>query len=222
MQWFPALDRVAKQRHWRLVGLTKSGCPAADATVYLSSTRGAYTNCDGWREAALDRITEQEKPDLVVIGGLATYRTAGPQGGQMSAEASHRKLVAGYEHTVERLRASGARVELMHDTPRPGDVRECVAQHLKKLKACATPVEKATGYDPIMPQVAAGRQGVQVIDPTPELCRDDECPAVIGNALVYRNSNHLTATFVQTMTPWLERQLPQHLGDHRASSSASS
>jgi hypothetical protein len=35
------------------------------------------------------------------------------------------------------------------------------------------------------------------------------CPAVIGDALVYRNGSHLTATYVRTLAPWLGERLPE-------------
>ena len=45
-----------------------------------------------------------------------------------------------------------------------------------------------------------------MIDPTePVLPGPDLCPAVIGDVLVYRNSGHITASFMATMRPWLER-----------------
>jgi len=31
--WFPAVDEISLQQHWRLVDLTKDGCPAAEAWV---------------------------------------------------------------------------------------------------------------------------------------------------------------------------------------------
>ncbi len=222
MQWFPALNEVAKERHWRLVGLTKSGCPAADATIYLDSLGGGYDNCNTWRASTMQRIIDQEKPDLVMIGGMATYRTASGDGDRLDAETSRKDLLAGYDRTVDRLRKSGAQVTLIHDTPRPGDLRECVAQHLHDLKTCAVERDDALDHATILPQVAEDHPDTNLLDATDELCRDDECPAVIGNALVYRNDDHLTATFVHTMTPWLDRQLPQRLPSQQPSSSASS
>jgi hypothetical protein len=35
------------------------------------------------------------------------------------------------------------------------------------------------------------------------------CPAVIGDALVYRNGAHLTAAYVRTLSPWLAKHLPE-------------
>ena len=51
--------------------------------------------------------------------------------------------------------------------------------------------------------------GVHVIDPVSRFCGPRRCPAVIGDVLVYRNSGHVTATYVKTMTPWLEPRLPR-------------
>jgi hypothetical protein len=36
-------------------------------------------------------------------------------------------------------------------------------------------------------------------------CRPDSCPAVIGGALVYKDTNHITAVFMETVGPFLER-----------------
>ncbi|HET7385591.1 MAG TPA: acyltransferase family protein [Nocardioidaceae bacterium] len=207
MQWFPALDRVAKQRGWRLVGLTKSGCPASDVTVYLPHLHGPYDVCDTWRARALDRIKEIS-PAIVVIGGFATYQTD-DDGQPQSADASHQRLVRGYVDTLEELKGTGARVVLMRDTPHPGDVRQCVANHLQHLTSCAATNDKAFGYVPILPKVARQFSGATLLDSSSELCRDDTCPAVIGNALVYRNGDHLTATFARTMAPWLNDHLPR-------------
>jgi hypothetical protein len=43
---------------------------------------------------------------------------------------------------------------------------------------------------------------------TPAICPDDLCRAVIGNAITYRGTNHLTATFARTLAPRLEVKLP--------------
>ena len=57
-QWFPALDALGREQHWRLVSLTKSGCPPAEATIWVGTFDRAYTECDAWREAAFKRIAE--------------------------------------------------------------------------------------------------------------------------------------------------------------------
>ena len=63
MQWFPALNELAKERNWRLVGLTKAACPPAEVHIYNASLRRAYRECDEWRERMLERIVKQENPE---------------------------------------------------------------------------------------------------------------------------------------------------------------
>ena len=46
-----------------------------------------------------------------------------------------------------------------------------------------------------------------LVDINREICPDNLCRAVIGNALVYRDKSHLTATFARTLAPALERGL---------------
>ena len=46
MQYFPALERLAKKRDWRLVALTKSGCPPPQTSLYNDALRRHYAECE--------------------------------------------------------------------------------------------------------------------------------------------------------------------------------
>ncbi|MFF2029478.1 SGNH hydrolase domain-containing protein [Arthrobacter sp. NPDC058192] len=48
--------------------------------------------------------------------------------------------------------------------------------------------------------------GVEVVDLHSHFCQQDVCPAVIGNALVYRD-NHMANTFAKTLAPALAKGL---------------
>ena len=50
---------------------------------------------------------------------------------------------------------------------------------------------------------AATRAGATVIDPTPWLC-SDRCPLVVGDLLVYRDTNHMTTAYAQSLAPLLK------------------
>jgi hypothetical protein len=45
--WFPALDLIGRQRHWRLVVMTKSGCPPAEVDIVREGV--PYRQCPRWR-----------------------------------------------------------------------------------------------------------------------------------------------------------------------------
>ena len=61
--------------------------------------------------------------------------------------------------------------------------------------------------DPL-PEAASRVEGAGVVDLTEYFCTGDFCPAVIGNAVVYRDaSGHLSATYARSLTPFLEEDL---------------
>ena len=67
--WFPALDRISEQQHWRLVDFSKAACPPPEVVVRWFG--GWYPECPLWRANALKRIAEMH-PALVVVAGTAT------------------------------------------------------------------------------------------------------------------------------------------------------
>jgi peptidoglycan/LPS O-acetylase OafA/YrhL len=204
MQYFPAIERIASERHWRLVELTKSGCPAARVQVRDYLLGRAYTECDVWREDALRRLV-RERPQIVITSGTATYAVL--QGGRrLSRERSRAALVAGYRRVLAQLPGT---VIAIHDTPQPPfDVPSCVADAMKHLRRCAFSKREARPPGDPVSVAARAVPGVRLLDPVDQLCIGALCPAVVGNVLVYRQSGHMTATYVATMTPWFERRIP--------------
>ena len=207
MQWFPALDRIAARRRWRLVQITKSGCPPQQVLVSYPGTLRPYSACNAWREYALERIEREEHPALVVVSASVNY-TALEGGRGLGRDASTRALVAGYAPTLARLRATGARVVVLADPPRPPrDIPSCVSGAMNTLPECAFPRRPAVARS-LTTQRAVGRlPGIRTIDATGRFCLAQICPAVIGNVLVYRQTGHITASYMRTLRPWLERRL---------------
>jgi hypothetical protein len=108
------------------------------------------------------------------------------------------------------LERASRHVVFIQDNPRPPFyVPDCVAQHMKDLRRCAFAKQPATSNSTqVRETVAAADPGVTTIDATPEYCPRSLCPAVIGDALVYRNSGHVTDTYTTTMVPWIVKHLP--------------
>jgi peptidoglycan/LPS O-acetylase OafA/YrhL len=209
MQFFPALDRIARRRHWRLVELTKSGCPPPPVRVVYTLSGRDYRECPAWRDYALRRI-EQERPALVVAASSAHYDVIDGSGRRVGRDAGARALAAAYGGVLRRLRDSAPHVAVIGDPPRPPlDVPSCVSQSLKRLRRCAFTPDAALARSRIVSAAVGRVTGIRLIDPARRLCLPDVCPAVIGDVLVYRNSGHLTATVVVTLRRWLGRQLPR-------------
>jgi hypothetical protein len=180
-------------------------------TINNASLRREYRECGEWRERTLERIAREENPSLVVTSSLTTYRVR-EDGKRLGRAASNQALVEGYVSTLRKLRSTGAPVALIDDVPHPHkDVPGCVSRSLHRLEDCAIPRSKDFNYPPVNARAAAQVEGVHLIDPTPVLCLEKWCPAVIGDVLVYRNGAHLTPTYVRTLAPWLKEQLRKQI-----------
>jgi peptidoglycan/LPS O-acetylase OafA/YrhL len=204
-QWFPALERLATEHHWRLVELTKNSCSAADVPLWNDTFKRPYTECTAYHRSALARI-DRLKPDLVIVASSFNYR---PEHPTADLAAQWR---AGWDRTFGRLAAAGATVAAIADTPyQDGSVPECLSkprnqQHINRCgrtrhAALRGPEQRAVFL------AYAGRPGTTVVDPTGWFCAA-VCPPVIGNVLVYRDSNHMTTTYSQTLAPLLYAVLP--------------
>jgi len=201
MQYFPALDVIAEQKGWKLVGLTRADCTPADVDV--------EDHCDQWRENSMRRIAE-EQPAMVVI----STATAGQEdvtiedGTKVTGDQRVPYLEDGLVRTIDDLQQMGAKVTLIGDQVKaPSLPHECVAENLNNLRACA--FDNDPRPERAFDRGAARIAGIKMIDPVPMLCKKKICPAVIGNVLVYRDSYHLTATYSATLAPWLSGQLPK-------------
>lgn len=217
MQFFPAFDAIARRRHWRLVQLTKSGCPPPPVRVVYTLSGRDYRECVAWREYALRRIERVERPALVIAASSAHYDVIDAAGRRISRDAGARALAAAYGGVLGRLRDAAAHVVVLSDPPRPPlDVPSCVAQWLHRLRRCAFAPGAALARSRVVTAAVRRVKGVRVVDPAARLCLPAVCPAVIGDVLVYRNTGHLTASFVVTLQRWLAGRLPRVLSPSRA------
>ena len=192
-QWFSAMNAAALHNGWRLVVLTKMGCPTADVAVTNAVRR---PECGPWRANVLARIATLH-PDLVV---LSAYRYKG------SDDTTWR---AGLDRTLTVLRPEATRVLVLGDTPTPpSDVPSCVAGHLRDVEVCMSTRDAAIRPRRLQAeeQVAAAH-GADFVSTDDWLCTDQFCPVVIGDVLVYRDDSHLTTTAAALLTPYVEVML---------------
>jgi peptidoglycan/LPS O-acetylase OafA/YrhL len=207
MQYFPPLQALAKRNHLRLIALTKAECTPAQVEVKSMVANREYSQCDAWREEELKRIEMAGRSTVVVMSSDTAYTPYGEDGEQLSGREAADAMEAGYLATLKRLHGLGLGTVVIRDTPvAPDVVPDCVSEHLDDLAACDFP--HATTWEKEFERRAANRAPEsRLIDLTPLICPQGICRSVIGNALVYRDDNHLTATFARTLRPWIEADL---------------
>ena len=201
-QWLPALQELAAQRDWRLVSLTKSSCPAVKVNVWNTSLERVFRECDQWRQLALQRITT-EHPALVVTASARAYDIVDATGRHAFADALP-TWSAGLVSELRSLAPLANRVVYLADTPRlDADPLECLASH-PVIEDCPSPRDQMVNPAYAALEADAVQQaGVDMISATDWLCPGTSCPLVRGTYLVYRDNQHLTATFMTALAPLL-------------------
>ncbi len=204
MQYFPAVEELAEIHGWRLIVLTKAECPPEEIEVKSMIEDREYSQCDVWRQEALKRIEAGGKSVTVVMSGDTEYTPYGPDGEELSGDEAAEAMEAGYLRTLKRIEAAGPHTVVIRDNPSSTeDIPSCVSEDIQHLGRCAFPRHKEWDreYDV---RAAEALPKAHLIDFIGDICPGEVCRAVIGNALVYRDKDHLTATFARTLEPMLE------------------
>ncbi|MGB1727001.1 MAG: acyltransferase family protein [Ilumatobacteraceae bacterium] len=209
-QWFSAIDLIAEQRGWRLVSITQGGCPVIDVLTWNRSGDAVFDHCAPWRDNVLDRFAEEEV-DVVLLGqhyGLLDADSRGAVNASVWAE----QLPA----LLDRVSETMTPIVLIDSPDPPEDVPTCLSEHPEEIEVCepGAPGNTETAVAATIREITAER-GVGTIDPRPWLCVDDRCPVVVGDILVYRDSHHLSDTFVRWFTPVLNRAIGPYIDSLR-------
>jgi peptidoglycan/LPS O-acetylase OafA/YrhL len=203
MHWFPAFERLAKLRHWRLVPFTKYSCVFVDMRIWSDYLKREYTECETWRERVIAKL-RRLKPDLVVISSNKWFATIASRDGEPKRQG------AALAALIERIPSP---VAILVDTPRSDhDVPACLARNRKAIERCTTPKAVAFGWRHRIREVEARRlTGAPLIDLSKSICATDPCPAIIGRRMVYRDHHHLTATFAASLARDLDAAMAKVL-----------
>ncbi|CDX43799.1 Acyltransferase 3 (fragment) [Mesorhizobium sp. SOD10] len=186
-QWVPAIDKIAKDRKWKLVTFTKAACPVTRATILDNGK--PYEQCALWREKVLAEIAKL-KPDLVITS-QSNY-----------TGVARDAMVEGLRSVWGEITSQGVRVVAIRNTPFSlFDPRNCLGTDPGKCVNPRGEVERENIYALAAQPVA----GVTVVDMNDALCGKDSCPAVAGNIVVLRDNHHLTATYALALAPYLAK-----------------
>ncbi|AUG30648.1 MULTISPECIES: acyltransferase family protein [Microbacterium] len=197
-QWYPALSELADEGRIRLQVNTKSSCPSADIP------RPDYPGCDSWRDGSIAHIAAMS-PAVVLLGNYAFEQSQ--RGHENGQDVSWGQAIEG---TIERI-PTDLDVVVLADTPAGSAAPSiCLAGELTAAQSCAFPKDTALHED--IRESEAGL-GDGYVDVTPLMCNASDCPAIIGNDLVYRDAHHMTATFSRSLAPELGEMIEPYLSD---------
>jgi hypothetical protein len=201
-EWFPALQEIADTQHWRLATIVKPGCTPLNMKVDPQW----YPVCEKWRRAAMGEI-EALHPDLVI---LTSASRAVDTDGKFVADIQIWE--EGARDTFAALARQGVKVRFIRDTPFVDyDVPGCLAQaEWNGRTQCPAPVSAVALSPEVYAAEKRGAQGlgnVEFLDLSDRMCGPDRCYLEVGGQVVYRDGDHLTASFSRTLDAVLFQRL---------------
>jgi peptidoglycan/LPS O-acetylase OafA/YrhL len=196
--WHPALEPVARDRHWRLETMSKVLCPPMDLPINSPYLGRKFTECEQWRGDVMTRL-EKERPAVVVLDMSRRY------GADFGFTSYDQAWLDSLTRLVQRLRATGASVLVLGPVADPhSTVPTCVSAHMDDATACAPARADGLNDAGIKAEAAATTQGGGRYSELSEyFCAVDRCPVIVGNTLVYRDDNHVTVEYAQVLAPLL-------------------
>jgi hypothetical protein len=210
-QWFDAFEAIANRERWRLIALTKAGCPSGDVDVLIwNQKRRPYPECGTWRHAAVRRIVDL-KPALVIISNADAHVTRPDSAGLPRIGLEQWRNAT--RRTLQILDGAGISTVILRDTPGPGiDVPTCLSRAaVRRLPAqrCDVPRRLAIREDVfrVSKEAAGGLSHVSWLDLTDEFCTPEVCPAVLGGSIVYSQPSHIAHRFGRTLADTIAHRI---------------
>ena len=206
-QWFPALNQIAIDHQWRLIILTKMGCTAIDLITANSLVGPTYPGCRPWREKVLERFVAENVRVVLITN---SNRLTDPSTGQPFADSI---VKAGFATLIPQLQSMGINPVVITDTPYPGtDVPICLSKAIKNVGSCTVTRDKGIRANRQQTSIdVAVENNAQYLDVSHWVCTIDTCPVITGNILMYRDSHHLTTTYVQFLTPLIDAAISPYV-----------
>ncbi|MBC7276542.1 acyltransferase family protein [Nocardioides sp.] len=207
-----ALDLIGDQRNWRIDVAARAACHwnARPLGRNIADNRPACAEWNRQLEAYL-RAPEQKDLDAIVVTHSARKMTQ-PLAGETPYESTVNGLVEAWSQRPSKKVPVIALVDNpMFEPDSAAYLRTtlgCIQRHSPETagEACGRPRTDVLFEDPHRDAVTRD-PNAHLVDLTHLFCEDRVCPAVVGNVIVYRDGNHLTARYARTLAPYLGQEL---------------
>lgn len=206
-QLLSTFQRMADENGWQLVTWFKGACPWNTTPLATPGAFGAA--CTEWRERVQSAIDDADL-DAVFTAAIATtpYSSAG-------YPSTHDAAVSGYRDAWSTVLDRDIPVITVVDNPVwETDPNKCL--RTRDIADCDAPRSDVLVADDPLRDAASGLDGVTLLDFTDVFCGAEVCEPVVGGANVYRDQDHLTVTFADTLAPWYTEAIESALASRVA------
>jgi hypothetical protein len=192
-QLLSTFQSMADENGWHLTTYFKGACPWNTTPL---STAGAFgAACTQWRDGVSAALAAADL-DAVFTAAIATTPYASD-----GYDSEHDAAVAGYRGAWSEMLDRGIPVITVVDNPVwETDPNKCL--RTRAQSECDGPRSELIVADDPLRDAASGLAGVTLLDFTEVFCGTEACSPVVGGANVYRDQDHITVTFADTLAPW--------------------
>lgn len=188
-QWTTPLAKIAKDNNWKIITLYKGGCR------FASPASGQNEACNEWNAETLKHILEI-KPDYIYTTATASVPSEGQD-----------IVPPGFADYANQITSAGIGILGIRDNPRFNfNMINCVKEKGAQDPSCAPARDKSMNENPPVDELKKAVPGILFFDLTDQICTRTACPPVIGNVNVYMDDNHITESYMKTLTPIYEKR----------------
>lgn len=207
-QWIPAILSIYKSPEWRVVILTKSACAIVDEDYYYERIGKEYKVCRQWRDAAIESI-EKYNPNTIIVGSSSNY------------SFSKTQWLEGSQRIFNDLSIISEKVIVLAPTPILSfNAPNCLLDHQTELsevihgtssyKQFCSEENKSNSklVGQYLTHAMATHPNVKLLNLNDLVCPNNICSSFNKSAeFVYRDSQHLTASFVVSQSEIIEARI---------------
>lgn len=201
LEWFPAARQVFDRPGWRLLSITKSGCPWVMQSFFDAKSGREYTECTVWQQNAIRKI-KRLHPDIVLASSFTGY----PFDKSQWVNGTH-KFLTQLSDAVGNIVIIRSGPLLPVDGPSCLEPRGRIYRALVSSSHCEASAE-TPHENRIYAWLQAATHGVRnatAVDLTQAVCPHRVCRAQLHGQIVFRDSHHMTASFARTLAPAVAR-----------------
>lgn len=197
-QWVIPLDVLGREHGFRVIPLVRQSCP-----TFVEERDGLFeSDCAVFNEQVIDRLAEAQ-PELVISTTTRPFLEFGD-----FREGVPESYLTFWDFLDdEAIPFVGLRDNPWKFLPDGSDESIPFCLRVADDPAHCGVVEEDF-YQPVDPaaEYLADIPTARAVDTTSWYCTDGYCPPVIGNILVYRDGNHLSLAYLNSLAPqvWAE------------------
>jgi SGNH domain (fused to AT3 domains) len=200
--WFPALNAISTQHHWRLLIFVKSACPAEEVNVVRYGH--FYSDCPTWRDNTEQQIAALH-PALVVVASSQYINGMRPLAGVPTGHGG--TWQNGVAATFGFLHRAAQRTVYITDVPMLSqNAPDCLSAHKSDAQRCT--VSRHTGFR--YPRYTAdelrlaAQEHINAVNADSWFCARTRCPVIVKNMLLYRDAQHMAPEWSLFLAPLLD------------------